>query len=80
MTCRTCKFLDVPLDKAGRRRPYKNLAYPCTYEIPYPVLPDAVTRHFGFHWPPARTYMSPRYGANCPCYEEFVSPGKVDVD
>lgn len=37
MACKDCKFLDVPLDAAGRRRVIKNRMYNCT--VPTPVFP-----------------------------------------
>lgn len=66
MTCRYCKWLDVPPDKGGRRVPRKDKAYRCTVLIEQPALPLSVTRRTDFRWPPERYYMSPEDGEGCP--------------
>ncbi len=67
MTCRTCKWLNVEPNKAGRRVARKDITYPCTVPIEKPRLPDSV-RQYARHWPPPRSYMGPNDGQDCPCY------------
>lgn len=69
MTCRRCKHLDVPSNKAGKRVAYKERAYSCLVEIEMPALPDCVTGFFDFQWPPRRRSVSPDDGSACPCFE-----------
>ncbi len=57
MPCRTCKWLDAPVDKKGYRRVRKDNAYRCTVPVERPVLPLSVTENMGFNWPPRRTMM-----------------------
>ncbi len=57
MSCRSCKWLDVKPDKAGRRRIYRDNAYVCTVPISQPILPTSVLENRDFQWPPQRTYM-----------------------
>jgi hypothetical protein len=72
--CRTCKHLDVPIDKAGRRVVRKDRAYLCVIDLEPPRLPDSVTR--GWTWYPIqlaktqRKGMCGEEGTNCPCYEK----------
>lgn len=70
-TCRTCQFLDVPPDKAGRIRPRSNYTYRCLAPDPVmPVMPASITTAYGFSWPPcSRSYMHPDEGEGCPTYE-----------
>ena len=74
MTCHTCKYLDVGLNKAGRRVVYTQKAYRCLAPDPAePKLPasvDVVLR--SFLWPPRRSFMCPDMGKNCPCFEPIV--------
>jgi hypothetical protein len=71
-SCRTCAFLLVPENGAGRRVPRKQNCYPCTYEIQPHALPDSVVRSYGFKWPPPKTWMPPDGGTGCVCYKEFA--------
>jgi hypothetical protein len=71
--CRTCKHLDVPLDKAGRRVVRKDRLYMCVIDLEPPRLPDSVARAFGLRIPLAKTQrkgMRGEEGTNCPCYDE----------
>ena len=67
-TCRTCVWLTVPPDKAGRRAARKDNVYPCAAPLPDVALPRSVTERFGFNWPPRRTMMSPDRGEDCPAW------------
>jgi hypothetical protein len=69
MTCRTCQFLLVEPDRAGRIKPRAKNAYKCIAHVPMPTLPVSVTKHYDFKWPPARSYMSPDDGNDCPLYK-----------
>ena len=69
MTCRTCKFLDVALDSAGRRMPRKDRLYQCTVPVLQPVLPACITVNPRFTWPPPRTCMEPDSGTGCPFWD-----------
>lgn len=69
-SCRTCKYLDVAPDKAGRIRPNKTFAYPCTAPIiNEPIVPDSI-KLYSWNWPPHRTLMSPDLGQKCERYED----------
>ncbi len=71
--CGTCKHLDVPLDKAGRRVVQKDRAYLCGIDLGPPRLPDSVTKAFSCHIPLSKTHrkgMCGEEGTNCPCYEK----------
>lgn len=46
MTCKTCKWLDVKPDKAGRVVVRKDSVYPCVVKFPTPKLPDSITRAY----------------------------------
>lgn len=69
MTCKTCKFLDVP-EENGKIKPRANKSYKCLVEIPLPILPASITGAYDFRWPPGRKFMSPDEGKDCPCYQE----------
>lgn len=69
MTCRTCKFLEVPLSADGVRRPRKTNAYRCTVVVEQPLMPMSMTRSYDFRWPPSRSYMTPNDGAGCPMHK-----------
>ncbi len=61
--CKTCRFLDVPLDKAGRRV-VRDKSYRCTAPIPEIVTPDSVERQ-GFY----KVRMCGDMGTTCPVWE-----------
>ena len=69
MTCRTCKFLEVPPDKDGRRRPMKHSVYECVVEVSKPVLPSSMITYYSFKWPLHRKCMEPDDGKDCPCWQ-----------
>ena len=68
--CRTCKHLNVPLDKAGRRVVRNDRGYTCLAVIEEPRVPDSVKKHYGWSWPPPHGWVSGDDGTNCPCYEK----------
>lgn len=65
MTCRGCKYMFV----AEGDRIYKNNMYRCTFVPEMPKLSEAITRAYGFSWPPKPTYIAPDDGASCPAFE-----------
>jgi len=69
MTCGTCKWLEVPPDKAGHRRVIKDKAYRCACPIPDVVLPQCVTNGYGWKWPPGKNWVSHDSGQDCPTFE-----------
>ena len=76
MTCRTCKFLDVPPNSRGRIVPMSNKGYRCLYPVPAEHgLPASVTSSYGFQWPPSKNYMAPGDGEGCP---QHVSRKEAD--
>jgi len=60
--CGTCKWLDVPPDKAGRRIPRKTHVYRCLWPLPKRVLPDSILRAYGYNPTPSRSHMTPADG------------------
>lgn len=71
MTCKTCKWLDVPPDKRGRIV-VRDTAYKCIVPLPeMPVLPDCVTKQYGYTDFLARRdrWMIPKQGGTCPLHE-----------
>jgi len=68
MTCATCKFLDVRINKAGQRVVRKDSAYQCLCAVSEPILPASVTTAYGYRWPPPKSYMTGDSGENCPCH------------
>lgn len=70
MTCRHCKWLDVPLNKAGKRVAYKMQSYKCLFVPPLPPLPMSMSKSYNFRWPPHQSYVTPNFGEGCPCFEE----------
>ena len=76
MTCRTCKFLDVPPDSRGRIVPRLGNAYACRFPIPDAHgLPHSAFKSYGFKWPPSKTRMRPDDGDGCP---QHVSRKEAD--
>lgn len=69
--CKTCKYLDVPPNKAGRIVPQKKYTYRCLApEPPMPILPTSITSAYGFSWPPHRRFVRIDEGTECPVYEQ----------
>ena len=68
-SCKTCKWFDVPLNKAGKRVVYKDHVYVCAWAQPPMVLCDSITQHPNFR------VQFPRYpvvgsdGEHCPTWE-----------
>ncbi len=68
-TCKTCRWLEVPLDKAGKRV-VRRMAYRCFAVVPDIKLPASVTMDYSFHWPLSRVSVWGTDGADCPCWKE----------
>lgn len=60
MACRTCRFLDVLENKAGKRVARKDMAYRCTVIIPELHLPASVRKPTI-----SKKWMSPDEGKDC---------------
>lgn len=71
MTCRSCIWLKVAPDKAGRRAPRKDKSYLCEAPVPDVVMPLSITRRYDWRWPPSRNYMAPDEGAGCPTFKSI---------
>ena len=70
--CGTCRWLNVELDKTGRRVVRKGKPYRCLFEVNWPPLPFAITTQYGFRLPVAiRQGISGSDGADCPTWEAF---------
>ena len=71
-SCGNCEYLDLPLNKNGRRYKSKGGAYRCLVPLPeFPALPRCVTGAFRFS--PItmrdRRAVQPDEGQTCPCYK-----------
>lgn len=66
MTCRTCKFLDVPLDEDGVRRVLEDRTYIC--DAPVPMVAHLFPASVRFSAPKLR--MVARAGSGCPAWEK----------
>lgn len=71
-SCKTCKWLVVPRDAAGRRYVKQLGAYRCFFPVVAQPLPDSVTKAYGYRAPSPTQYMAPSDGAACPTYEKLV--------
>jgi len=69
MTCRGCEYLDVPLDKIGRRIPKTNFMYGCKAPIPAPDYPSCVRLRITESM---KCHMSPDDGKNCPSFKSII--------
>lgn len=67
-SCRTCRFLAVMPNAAGKRVPRKGNTYCCNVTVPDVLLPDCITKAYKYSWPPPRTRVEPDDGAACPFY------------
>lgn len=71
MSCKTCKWLEVEPNKAGKRVVRRDKVYQCLVPIPRPILPTSVTRAYDFSWPPPRTWLTKdMWGEVCLLWEE----------
>lgn len=57
MSCKTCKWLEVEPNKAGKRVVRKDRVYQCGVPIERPRLPTSVLKAYGFRWPPSKTWL-----------------------
>ena len=64
-SCRNCQWLGTN----GRKSIRKGFSYPCLAHIPMPDLPDSITQAYMFKWPPARSWMEPDSGIDCPAWK-----------
>jgi hypothetical protein len=71
--CRTCRFLDVPLDSDGVRRPRATHTYNCLAEIPVVALPASVRNYT----PPKPGRVEPRDGGGCAYHRLRQNPNVV---
>lgn len=73
MSCRTCQFLEIAPNAAGKRIARKGNVYRCLSPVPRTahLLPASVTEVYGYREPTERDRrsMQPDDGANCPLYE-----------
>lgn len=73
--CRSCRFLDVPNNKAGKRVPRARHVYRCTAITEVPPLPASVVKNYkGERLPPTffeerKSWMLPDDGQFCPSWE-----------
>jgi hypothetical protein len=66
--CKTCLWLEVPPDAVGRRVVRKEHGYRCVWPELDLVLPDSVTKMYGFG-ARQRTRMTGDDGQSCPTYD-----------
>lgn len=70
MSCRDCKYLDVPLSRTGRRIIRANSVYRCTFptqDIVFPPVPSSLLK-YGVVYPPHTgigLYTCADYGKDC---------------
>ena len=76
-SCKACKWLDVPLNKAGKRVVYQHRVYACRWPEPQPLLCDAITTHIAFRLPLPRYRMAGSDGEHCPTWERRGEYGSV---
>lgn len=66
--CHTCRFMEVPPDKAGRRVVRADKAYRCLYEVTWPDMPDSITHAHDFQYP-SKNWVWKNFGKDCPVWE-----------
>ena len=72
-SCKTCKFLVVPLNAAGKRQTRYNCVYECKAMIPPQYIPESISRSYlGAHH--NRTMMLPGDGVTCPTWQKYEAP------
>ena len=73
--CGTCKWLEAPLDKNGRRILTRLHGHRCSWPTPeQPTMADSITRAYDFRWDFSqrhRTHVRGNDGATCPTWESF---------
>lgn len=71
-SCKTCAYFDVPPDADGKIRVRKEYYYRCTAPVPdlKTILPEAITRAWGFRQPTAAGQTTSTYGGECPGWED----------
>lgn len=70
-SCKTCKFLYVPPNKAGKRVVYDR-GYHCAAPAPdAPAMPECITSAYEYRWPTSRRSRWPDDGKRCPTWERL---------
>lgn len=69
-SCRSCKYLHVPPNKAGHRVTQKDRSYMCTWAPPKIPLADSITTFYMYQEGHNKRYMEPSDGKKCPTYEK----------
>ena len=75
--CKTCLHARWPLTPTGRI--FRNTAGECRVPLPVVVLPDCVTKAYGYHeW--RRQRLNQDMGKECPLWERnFGDPMNVEA-
>ena len=72
-SCKSCKFLVVPLNAAGRRQTRYDRGYECKAMILAQYIPDSISRSYsGAHH--NSTMMLPGDGVTCPTWQKYEAP------
>ena len=76
-SCKTCRYLDVPLNAAGRRVVRKDSPYDCIAPFPKePVAPDSITSwgvwKDAFNQGHKTRWMFGSEGENCPVWTPSI--------
>ena len=70
--CRYCKYLVPGEDKNAKRLVTKDKPYKCNAPLPLMVLPDSITRSYGWREPESyRRMVTPDDGKHCPLWQEM---------
>jgi hypothetical protein len=69
--CKTCEYLVVHLDKAGRRVVRKDFAYRCSFDI-WSILAQLPDSSRVSRTTAAASSMCGDQGTECPCWKESV--------
>lgn len=70
-SCKSCKFLVVPLNAAGRRQTRYDRGYDCRALAIDDVSPDSIVRKGRSSW---RNVMQPGDGVTCPTWQKYEVP------
>lgn len=66
MAYKPCKYLDLGAGETAR----KGMAYRCLVEVPKPQMPNSVTLHYNYHWPPRKNFVTKADCEGCPFRED----------
>ena len=67
--CKTCKWIEVPPDKGGRKVVRKTRVYSCAFPQPPMILPASITNHPNWRDQFPRYRMVGSDGSDCPTWE-----------